>query len=643
MVNTSRLTALVAAVCPVFTEGPGDEPFLGINLSAVTYYSTQWVFVDAFRQARPWLPQNVDDAEWDTGETLDLTPEGWPLLDPGQAAGTLLFRGIDGRYPAGEYVCLYEGRGRFEFAFDGRTVESVPGRVVVDVDPSDNGVYLKLVESDQDDPVRNIRFIMPGFEHNYATQVFHPLFLDRMRGFEVLRFMDWQRINDSRISRWTERTKPETYSQALESGVAIELMLDLCDRVNADPWFCVPHLADDDYVREFAELVEDLADPDLDIYIEHSNEVWNTRFEQTEHAAERGLALGLAATEKKAALLYHSQRSVEIFDIWQDVFGSTNRLVRVLATQAANKSGGELVMDHEDAYQSADVLAIAPYFGGYLGSPDNAADTTEMSINQILDRCEDDLDTVELQVTENYEEACERGLRLIAYEGGQHLVGKGPWIENQTLMNRFFDANRDPRMRDLYREYIERWRSSGGAELVMYASAQRYNKFGSWGALEWLGQSIYDAPKYRALRDEINKSCPDPYAYCHTKSNSVGSGARIGWTGTPSIAYDNFEMRATQVPDHAVGAFYYGPDQQSSPFAGGTVCVGGGSYGVFRLAPLSRADGGGIARQSVRFDDRGNLGTIRAGQRWNFQYVYMDHGLGGIVRASDAASVRFCP
>ena len=39
------------------------------------------------------------------------------------------------------------------------------------------------------------------------------------------------------------------------------------------------------------------------------------------------------------------------------------------------------------------------------------------------------------------------GLRLVAYEGGQHLVGIGPGQENEKLNNLFFAANADPRGR----------------------------------------------------------------------------------------------------------------------------------------------------------------------------------------------------
>src|SRR5581483_8613189 len=135
------------------------------------------------------------------------------------------------------------------------------------------------------------------------------------------------------------------------------------------PWFCMPHRADDDFVRRFARLVHERLDPGLKVYVEYSNEVWNYQFGQTRYAQEQGTALKLGNPEN---LRYYSQRSVEIFKIWESVFGRTKRLVRVLAAQAVNPWSSEQVLKWHDAYQHADALAIAPYFGNRFGDPKTA-------------------------------------------------------------------------------------------------------------------------------------------------------------------------------------------------------------------------------------------------------------------------------
>ena len=68
--------------------------------------------------------------------------------------------------------------------------------------------------------------------------------------------MDWMRTNGSEIFKWSERPKMEDYTYTLKE-TPLELMIDLCNRQKINPWFCMPHRADDDFVRNFAEMVRD--------------------------------------------------------------------------------------------------------------------------------------------------------------------------------------------------------------------------------------------------------------------------------------------------------------------------------------------------------------------------------------------------
>ena len=70
-------------------------------------------------------------------------------------------------------------------------------------------------------------------------------------------------------------------------------MVDLCNRLKINPWLCVPHLASDDYVRRFAEIVKRDWDPPLKVYVEYSNEVWNGIFEQHRYAKKQAKKLDL--------------------------------------------------------------------------------------------------------------------------------------------------------------------------------------------------------------------------------------------------------------------------------------------------------------------------------------------------------------
>jgi hypothetical protein len=88
-------------------------------------------------------------------------------------------------------------------------------------------------------------------------------------------------------------------------------------------------------------------------------------------------------------------------------------------------------------------------------------------------------------------------LLLLAYEGGQHLVGVGSVQNNPSVTNLFVAANRDPRMGDLYQRMLESWHNSGGGLFMHYASVGQYGRYGSWGVLESMGQQT--SPKLEAL------------------------------------------------------------------------------------------------------------------------------------------------
>jgi hypothetical protein len=152
----------------------------------------------------------------------------------------------------------------------------------------------------------------------------------------------------------------------------------------------MPHKADNNYIQQFATLVKSQLNPGLKVYIEHSNETWNNGFEQANYCQQQGLAAGLSGDPYLAQVRWHSKRSVEIFDIWKTVFGaeSNARLVRVLAAQHDNPWVGRQIMDYNNAFQKADALAVAPYFGSNLGWPSMANQVVNWSIDQILDAAE---------------------------------------------------------------------------------------------------------------------------------------------------------------------------------------------------------------------------------------------------------------
>ena len=502
---------------PATTASASARVPLGLNLSGVRDYSTEFPFVDVWKMSRAWVSQ-ADGKPWGKGGELAVDERGDVVrLNPGQFATTPLFTG--GGHPPGKYVLTWAGRGRVEVQGRGR-VDSDRNRLELDV-PADRKLFVHLRETDPADPARDFHLWMPGAEPDSEPDSapgsapesaaaaaaaggtrFHAGFLDRVRRFSVVRFMDWMETNGSEVETWDDRPRVED-ARWTTHGVPLEVMVDLANTAGVDPWFCVPHLADDDYVRRFAGQVRDTLDPARTVYVEHSNEVWNRKFAQAKYAAERGLADGLSDNPFQASLYHHARRSAEVFAIWTDVLGDDRRLVRVLGSQSANPWVGEQLVTWIErnigpVAKHADAVAIAPYFGGALGKPDTAAQVAAMPLDAVFDELRASIAENEPKIEAVAALCRNHDLKLLAYEGGQHLVGTRGAENNQALMQKLFAANRDDRMEEMYTLALESWQRAGGDLYCLFASVSKPSKWGSWGLLESGQQDPATAPKWRA-------------------------------------------------------------------------------------------------------------------------------------------------
>lgn len=514
---------------------PGNERSpIGTNLSQLTDYSGEWAFVDAFKQSRHWISGTRE--RWQDDRELIKDEHGWiKSLQSGQIARTLFFWNEWGlEYPSGSYIVLYDGQGTMEWV-NAKVSDQQPGRLVLEVNASPHGFALNITSTNPANYLRNIRILMPGgsceadsathclidnecgekkcipFERNYQTQIFHPIFLSRLKSYSILRYMEW--MNTTSVTPvhfpqvdWKDRPKV-TDARWTEKGVPVEIMVELANRVGADPWFTMFHLAKDEYITEFAKVVKEKLAPERKAWVEHSNEVWNQSFDQARYVLRRGKELGLGANDFEAALRYHSTRSVETFALWSKVFGGDQRLVRVMGSMAVNPWVSEQLLAYKNAAKQTDVLAIAPYFGGYLGHPEASSQVKKLSLDQLLDELDKrGLDESLKMMRDSAAVAKRAGVRLVAYEGGQHLSPVGPAAEDKDVAAKLQDLNRHPRMKGLYSKYLSQWKESGGTWFVHYNHCVKYTKWGSWGAIETLTAPRETSPKFDALLEFIEKN-----------------------------------------------------------------------------------------------------------------------------------------
>lgn len=466
---------------------------LGINLAQVNYYSREWVFVDVMKSARNWASTNPNGNPFDTGEVVQTDSDGWPWLPEGKAVQTIIFSGTKGAYPAGQYVCTYDGLGDLQFQWDADVVSSEPGRIILDVTPTDTGILMRIAESYPSNPIRNIKLWMPGFED--AQSPFHPVYLQRMSKFKVLRFMDWGHTNNiSDPLSWDDRTRPTRYTQASDNGVAIEYMVDLCNELGADPWFCMPHTADDEYIQNFATLVRDRLDPERKIYIEWSNELWNSRF----HVYQYILTQSGGGVFSDPWFDYVGERLINTFTIWEQVFtGQTDRLVRVAAGQQANVWVTENIT--ERLAGQLDAISCAAYFGESGANFD--ADTTPHDI--VLDAINRAIPDKSAKHYDKHGDLAAdltaelgRPIRFIGYEGGQHYADDN---RNVPYAQSLLDAQYLPGMFSAYLMNLDAFEQAGGDLLLPFNYVDRPGNHGSWGHLEYQDANVNDSQKFKAL------------------------------------------------------------------------------------------------------------------------------------------------
>lgn len=561
LVCLSLLIAPVAAPAQtIFADSfeAREEPSgLGINLEAVVDFAAAYPFTDLFKQSRPWITASQTVFDTDDADQLDLDADGWVrslpacTADPQQfCIARTVINSAEAPYPSGNYLVLYEGDGDLVYSGGATRVaaQSAPGRDVVQV--NGNSIWiLSLTRTNPANPLRNLRVLAPGFDPAVAAVPrFHPDFLAELAPYRTIRFMDWAETNGGGFAggpntqeNFSDRATLSTAHWSTKKGVPVEVMVELANVAGAEPWFTLPHRVNNNYVTQFATLVRQQLAANRRVYVEYSNEVWNPAFPQGQEIEERGNQLyGSRGDAFIRRLNMQGQRTAELCTLFKAAFGSeAGRVTCVLGAQAANAFTQSEAADCPLAIQvgarttpcheAIDAVAIAPYFANYTNVPANEAEIANWTLDQLFAEltlggqlaqnvatpCTDNgnafagrvvngrctvsaLEEVTLWIDNHRDAAQGRGLSVIAYEGGQHLVGVFGVQDNPTIADLFVAANRDPRMSAIYQDYLEDWKARGGELFAIFALTFPYGKFGSWGMLESLQQQPRP-PKAQAI------------------------------------------------------------------------------------------------------------------------------------------------
>ncbi len=539
-----------------------ENPKLGINVGDLGKLTTSIPFTDIFKTSRGWFTSCEFD--WRAGQPIDpgctrktalntreqdilqVDGNGWvralplPQEAPVFTSVTSTWK-LSKHFPTGRYVVLYDGEGTMKITGDLRMGYQRPGHIEFDLLSPKRNLRLQITRTDprrNGNYIRNIRIVPKKFEKNYQRHVFNPDYIARIRPMQALRFMPWTNPRANETVMWNERTGIGSAHYTGDKGVPEERMVDLANAINAAPWLSIPYKASDEYIQQYARMVKNRLRKNQKVYIEYSNEVWNSIFPAATYAARKADKLWnfpypKVPQGKRRVLLssnWYAKRSVEMCRIWKKEFGGQrNRVKCVVGSLNSVPWVGEEILDcplwkeangcgrHVDAY------GIGPYFGDYIARKENRETIISWTRNadggksrlfqEILHGgmipngpVGGAMARLKEQLYANKKLADKYQLPLLAYEGGQHLIRYDPphTVKDPAVLNLFMSAQKDPRMRQAYQQYLNTWAQNGGGLMLHFYGIGEPEPKNFFGMLDYLQQP--STPKYQALMEYLGSS-----------------------------------------------------------------------------------------------------------------------------------------
>ena len=381
----------------------------------------------------------------------------------------------------------------------------------------------------------NFRLIRHGYSVD-TSRVFPKDYLACLKSaaFSTIRFMDVLGINNNvewgkdhtKTQSWSNRKLPaDAAVEAIEplnkkDGWPWEYAIQLCNEADMDMWINIPVSVDDDYIRSLATLVKTNLKPDLNIYIEHSNEVWNFGFIQyawnkarAKEEVEEGndqYNYDHVNNEEVWGQRRHTQKVKDAVDIFANAFGQeeVNKRIRgVLAGVTPDPNGffigGRLagMLDYLKAVDSDPkkyiyAISLPAYYGGKGASGE--AGTENYSVDQLICNMQTGIDNTKADRMAMIALAKQFDLPggFCAYESGPDIGGG-----NRVNIANRIRAIRDPRQRDLYkRNFADCFWDLGGNLAMQFTLSGPYSRYGAWGLTDDLSK-----PDRNALFQEVRQ------------------------------------------------------------------------------------------------------------------------------------------
>lgn len=504
----------------------------GTNLPELSAYASMHAFGDAMKQSTGWLLQYDDFSGWDVDtvngvpmQPMPVDANGYPLEVPFDFNGEsfhphcvlLSAQSAPWYYPTGNYTLVLEGTGEVQLEWDvATTTFTAPGTYTVNVQsPSDAGLHLTVLSSDVNDPINNINFYFPGHQPGQHPHPFHERFLETIRPWEVLRFIKATQTEENPIVDWADRTTIDTYTYNIDDpgnllhGMPWELVIELCNLEQVDPWINIPYQANDAYVDSLITLFYNNLDPNLTVHFEYSNETWNWNYYNTHNYVNlQGLQAGLSTDTFTAGLMYSTVRQIEITEAFQQIYGNEydDRVRSVMSTQGWNYPIDVVYQTFNSSQHNPNgtmphAIACAPYFSGELLYNIDTSLYCSLTQPQIFDSLYAGIDFIMQESLVPFRYYADlMNVDFYTYESGYHVaVPNFGQLSDTCLINLFNDVNRDNEMQNVYCTYMDSMFDNYSLDLDMsFVLAKSYGSE-HFGILESQYQDFSTSPKWRAF------------------------------------------------------------------------------------------------------------------------------------------------
>lgn len=531
---------------------------IGVNISLPEQGGT---YIDLVKENYRWNSL-ANGTELSSNQ---VDSKGWPAVDAqyivdfrpvAEWAGTIDDPEVYRLDVSGTWKCSFEGQASVS-AVTGGSVENLNYNAADNLSTFDfvvpqasNGFFLinftntrRSTVSGLNTGFTDFKMLRPGYSND--TALFYPPFLALFDtvAFEAIRYMVFTGTNgrdplypDQLL--WSHRKLPDDASQKAiapidkTGGACWEHVIEISNRTLTDPWINVPVSASTDYVTQLATLFRDNLDPGLHIYVESSNEVWNSApgFEQTLYNSQQAAALGLSDIQN------HARRTIELANIFESVFGagSLNERIRVNLCyhQPMLKWSVipmlEYIRDmHGTPSDYLWAIGCQTYFSGGHEAGESVAD--------LLQDCQT---SIESQIDETGE-INEAGRKqwiataaawnlpggFVSYEGGPDHGGGS----TENMANRIL-AERSQGMYDLMQYNLkDAFMDLGGSLAMHFTLTSAYSRYGCWGLTDDVNVPHRNF-KLAAVRDLLSGSTHlgEPVTYpSRIRVYPVPSGGRI--------------------------------------------------------------------------------------------------------------------